>query len=138
MIDVEKQDIKNNYLGWVPIPREWRNKGWYRDSEYVHLMLELLLCANHKEVEFLFNGKIMRVKPGQFITGRKELSVNTGIQESKVERILNCFENEHLIEQQKTNKYRIITMLSAGGIFKDEQQNEQELNNKRTTSEHKQ
>jgi len=44
------------------------------------------------------------------MTGRKKLSEQTGIPESTVERILKYLENEQQIEQQKTNKFRIITI----------------------------
>lgn len=44
------------------------------------------------------------------MTSRKELSKQAGIPESTVERILTFFENEQQIEQQKTNKFRIITI----------------------------
>lgn len=88
------------------------DKGYYKKSSAVHLWLHLLLDANHEEKEFLWNGKIIKVKPGQMITGRKALSKETGIHRSSIERILKMLENEHQIEQQKTNKYRLITILN--------------------------
>ena len=49
--------------------------------------------------------------------------------------MLKLFESEHQIEQQKTNKFTIITILSYDEYNKPEQQNEQQMNNKRTTNE---
>jgi len=134
------EDYQENYLtGFVKSYRSTMKKGWYKKSEYFHLWHHLLYKASHSGYEFYFNGKNMTLKPGQFVTGRKALNLETGINESKIERILNFFEkNEHQIEQQKTNKNRLITILKWN-LYQNqklvEHQNEQQVNNKRTTSE---
>jgi hypothetical protein len=88
------------------------DKGYYKKSQYVHLWLHLLLKANHIKAEFMWNGKIIIIKEGQLLTGRKELSIDTGITEGTIENILKMLENEHQILQQKTTKFRIITILN--------------------------
>lgn len=98
--------------GWIKLHRKLIDKGYYKNSQYVHLWVHLLLLANHKEHEFMWNGSMIMVKEGQIITGRKELSNATGIPETTIERILKMLENEHQIGQQKTNKYRVITILN--------------------------
>ncbi len=72
-------------------------------------------------------GKLIKLQPGQFVTGRKKLSQLSGVHESSVERILNFFEKEGQIEQQKSNKYRLITIINW--------EQHQNLNNQRTTTE---
>jgi len=131
------EDIQENYnTGFIKIFRSLKNKGWYKKSEYIHLWIHLLIKATHKGIEYYFNGENIKLNPGQFITGRKTLSSETGINESKIERILNFFEkNEHQIEQQKSNKNRIISICNWNNYQQTEQQNEQQLNNKRTTNE---
>jgi hypothetical protein len=86
----------------------------------------------------MFGGKEITLQPGQLITGRKELSNKCNSNESKIERILKSLENEQQIEQQKSNKNRVITIVNWHRYQKSEQQNEQQVNNNRTTSEHKQ
>lgn len=98
------------YRGYVKIYRRLTDKSWYKKSNYIHLWLHILLKCNHKENEFDWNGQTIIVKPGQFITGKPKLSEETGIPESTIERILNRFEREQQIEQQKTNKYRLIAV----------------------------
>jgi hypothetical protein len=124
-------------LGWIKLHRKLQKKGYYKKSEYIHLWVHLLLSANHKEKEFMFNGNMIIIKEGQLLTGREKLSENTGISESTVERILNMLENEHQIEQQKTNKFRIITIINWQNYQGDNdcgQQNGQQTDNKRTTN----
>lgn len=131
--DFEKGDPRA--LGWVAAFRSIKQKGWYKDSHFVHLWMHLLFSARRKPKEILFNGQIVKIMAGQLITGRRSLSQKTGIEESKVERILKVFENEQQIEQQKTNKFRLITIKNWKRYQQIEQQIEQRVNNKRTTSE---
>ena len=59
-------------------------------------------------------GKKIICNPGQFTTGRKQLSKDTGISESKIERLLNKFEKiEQQITQQKTNINRLISICNC-------------------------
>lgn len=116
--------------GFVYIWRKIREKGYYRKSAYVHLWLHLLLLASYREKEFLWNGKIIKLKKGEFVTGRHSLSEDTGIASSTIERILKVFENEHQIGQQKTNKYRLITILN----WESYQKLDSSLDNKWTTN----
>jgi hypothetical protein len=130
--------IKNSMLGWVSIHRKVIDKGFYKKPEFVLLWLHLLLKANHKETEIVWNNETIKIKEGSFLTGRKALSAETGINESKIERILKYFENEQQIEQQKTTKFRIIKVKNWTFYQNNkngEQQIEQQVNNKRTTSE---
>lgn len=104
--------------GWIKLHRKLLEKGYYRNSQYVHLWVHLLLLANHKPHEYMHDGKILILKEGQLITGRKALSEATGISQTTIERILDLFESEHQIGQQKTSKYRVITVLN----WKDHQE----------------
>lgn len=124
--------------GWIKLHRQLMTKGYYKDSQYIHLWCHILMKANHADAEFLWNGKLITVKRGQLITGRDVLSSETGIHRSKIERILKVFKNEQQIEQQTTNKFRLITVLKYSKYQGSEQQNEQPVSNKRATSEHKQ
>ena len=99
-------------MGFVCLYRSLEKKGFYSDSEYVHLWVHLLLSASWQEKEFLFDGTLRKLKPGQFIVGRMKLAKATGINRSKIERILKVFANENMIEQQTTNKFRIISIIN--------------------------
>lgn len=120
--------------GWIKLFRSLLNKGYYTNSTYIHLWVHLLLKASYKETEFFFNGKPLKLKPGQFLTGRKILAIETGIPESTCERILKVFESEQQIEQQKNNKFRIISITNWQDYQIDGQQNEQRTDNKWTAS----
>jgi len=127
------------YRGYVKLWRKLEDSFFYRDSQAVHLWVYLLFEANHKATDFLFNGKKAICGRGQIITGRNTISNDTGINRSKIERLLDCFESEHLIEQQKNNKFRLISILKyeqyQSNDGASEQQNEQLVSIQRATNE---
>lgn len=93
------------------------------------------MLANHENREHIFNNKKIIINRGQLISGRHSLSDRTNINESKIYRLLELFEHEQLIEQQKNNRYSIVTILNYNDYQPNEQHNEQPVNNQRTTSE---
>ena len=122
--------------GYVKIHRKLlSNPIVMKDSEHLAVWIYLLLNATHQERNVLFKGKKITINPGQLITGRKSISSELQISESKVQRILNFFENEHQIEQQTSNKNRVVTLVNWNKYQENEQQVEQQLNNNRTTTE---
>lgn len=116
--------------GWIKLHRQVKDKPYYKDSEFIHLWIHLLLCANHSDAEVLSGYDIVKLKKGQFITGRKKLSLETGISESKIERILKVFEIEQQIEQQTNSRNRVISIVS----WDKYQESEQQMNSKWTAS----
>ena len=125
-----EEPLENYQAGWIKLFRSISNKGWYNESSYVHLWVHLLMKANHKPKEWLYKGKVIKVDAGQFITSRKTLSIETGISQSKVERILNCFKSEQQIEQQNMYTSRLISICN----WNDYQHSEQQVDSKRTAS----
>jgi molybdopterin-biosynthesis enzyme MoeA-like protein len=124
--------------GWIELHRNMlENPIVMKSAEHCAIWTCLLLLATHKEMDVIFDGKKITLKPGQFITGRKSLAslYNKGLSESKVQRILKDFENEHQIEQQTCTRNRLITIVNWNEYQKIEQAIEQRVNNKRTTTE---
>lgn len=115
--------------GWIKLNRKLLNNPLYRNSKYVHLWVHLLLKANHKGDKIMWNGGILDIKEGEFVTGRKSLSSETGIPESTCEDILKYLEKEGQIRQQTNSKFRVITILN----WKNFQDVRQQSNNKATT-----
>lgn len=109
-----------------------------KDAEYFAVWIYLLLNATHKEIDMIFKGKRTTLQPGQLITGRKSIAKQLSISESKVYRIIKDLKIEQQIEQQSSNKNSLITILNWNKYQINEQQNKQQVNNNRTTTEHKQ
>ena len=123
--------------GYIYLSRKLMSYPFYRDSEYVHLWVHLLMSASYTErrIKIDNSDKFITLLPGQLWTSRPRLAEQTGIEQSKVERILKAFQNEQLIEQQASNKYRIISVNDYARAAKGELENEQQMNSKRTAKE---
>lgn len=115
--------------GWIKLHRQILDNAIARKPMYAWLWTTLLLMANHEDNEFIWNGEKRICKAGQVLTGRDALSLQTGIPSTSIERILNYLENEHQIGQQKTSKFRLITIIK----WSEYQILDIKTDNKRTT-----
>ncbi len=123
--------------GWIKLHRQFLDNPISENIYYGYLWIILLLNANYKPTSFVWNNKKITLQPGQLITSREKLAKIIKISETTIERILKYFENEQQIEQQKTNKFRIITIKNWEKYQSDEndgQQNGQQKDNKKTTN----
>jgi hypothetical protein len=122
--------------GWIKLHRKMLdNPIVCKDSDHLAVWTYLLLNATHKEHPAVFGKEKITLMPGQLITGRIAISQKLRVSESKVQRILSAFESEHQIEQQTGNKNRLISIISWSDYQDSEQQDEPQMNNKRTTDE---
>lgn len=121
--------------GYIKLHRKMMdNKIVWKDNDHLGVWMYLLFEATHKEIKMIFKGEQIVLKAGQLITGRKSMAKHLGIHESKIQRILSFFEKNKIIEQLRGNNNRLITILKWSAY----QNNEQLMNNCRTTDEHKQ
>ena len=101
------------YEGWIKEYRKLLDNPIIGKPLHCHLWNVLLLLAQHESSEYIWNGERKTLQPGQLMTGRKKLSELSGISESQIERIIKYLINEQQITQEKTNRYRIITIVVA-------------------------
>lgn len=83
-----------------------------KDSETFSIWIYLLLNATHQEIPAIFKGQKIMLKKGQLITGILSISKKLMINKDKVQRTLKCFEVDKQIEQQTSNKNRLISILN--------------------------
>ena len=82
-------------IGWIKLHRQILEWEWYSDTNTFRLFLHLLLKANFKDQ----NHKGKLVKKGFLITGREQLSVETGL---SVREVRTCLER-----LKKTNEIAV-------------------------------
>ena len=99
-----------------------------KDMEHFIVWIYLLLNATHKEHDVVFKKERVTLKVGQLLTGRKTIGQKFNIDENKVQRILKYFENQHQIEQQMSNKNRLITIINWEEYQLERHQMEQQVN----------
>lgn len=106
--------------GYVKLYRQIQDSAIWDDPYKLKLWLYCLLRASHTDTEILIENQVMKLKKGQFITGRNSLEAefNKGISSKKrvtgytLFRWLKLFENVQMLHIKKTSKYTIITVLN--------------------------
>ena len=122
--------------GYIKIHRKmFENPTVMKDADHLAVWIYLLGEAEWKPTPDYFMGEKITLQPGQFTIGRKQIAEALRVTESKVQRILKCYADEQLIEQQTSNRNRLITIVKWDKYQVDEQQSEQQMNNQRTTDE---
>ncbi len=126
--------------GWIKLHRQLLEHPRLAHPGWFHLWATLLLLANHSGagLRVIFQGREITLQPGQLITSRDRLAERTGMNASKIERLLNLMETEQQIEQLGGVRSRWITITNWAGWQKSEQVNEQLANSSRTAAEHTQ
>ena len=107
-----------------------------KDADHLAVWIWLLLKAAWIESDVAFGKQKITLQPGQLPPiSRRTIASELQIDQSKVQRILKSFENEHQIEQQMGSHSRLITIVSWDKYQHTEPQSEHQVNTKRTTSE---
>ncbi len=100
--------------GWFKFERKWLDNGVInRDSDHLAVWVFLHAHAVFEPCQTLFGKDPVVLQPGQVITGRRSLSEQLKIAESKITRILRLFEKAGLIRQKMASSCRMITLLDA-------------------------
>lgn len=126
--------------GWVSIHRKIMSNPVWQDPKLLKLWMLCLLEASHKDHEQLVGKQIIKLEPGQFVTGRFSLAktYNEGakkkdfVPEITLWRWLKMLETYDFLNIKTTTKYSVVTINN----WQKYQPSEQQMNNKRTSNEH--
>ena len=92
--------------GWIKIHYKFLEWEWFQEDGMVILFINLLLRANYQSKKW----KGVVIERGQLITGRKKLSLETGLSEKKIRTCLSRLEQTGEISINSTNRFSIITI----------------------------
>ena len=99
--------------GWIALHRSIRDHWLYQEkrvfSKY-EAWLDILMDANHQDKKVLFDGKLIEVQRGCFITSIRQLCDRWGWSNSKVKRFLNILELDEMIKVKSDSKKTAITI----------------------------
>ena len=126
--------------GWISLYRKTIDSSVFQNSTIWHVWTWCLLKANHKDRVFMFNGKDMLVKRGQFVTGRdKALTEMPDLSARRYRTAINYLKSTNRITTTTTNRFTIITICKYDEYqnknLQSDQQKEQEATNKRPTND---
>lgn len=112
--------------GYILIHRKLLNWQWYKDSNTLHLFIDLLLDANYEDSKFGFQ----TIKRGQCLTSLKRMHENTGLTFQQIRTSLDKLQKSGEINKQTTNRYSIITI----NKYNDYQELNKQITNKQQTN----
>ena len=130
------------YNTFLKLHRSILESAVFSDAETLRLWIYLLCKAATTDRQILVEGKVVNLKRGQLITGRKKISEQLKMAESKVYRTLKTLETLGNVNIKPNNKFSLVTIENwekfQGDFPKVNNKrttNEQQVNNKRTTNE---
>lgn len=124
--------------GWIKIHRSICDNIVFTDPDVLRLWIWFLCNAAYEEHEIFFNGKSIKLYPGDVPFGRKMLAKKMRTTESKVYRTTKKLEMCGKVNIKSNNKFSIASIVNWGKYQdrqnESEQQFEQQTNNRRTTN----
>lgn len=130
--------------GWIKLHRRIRDH-WLAEEPRTYSKYEawiyLLMEANHAKGKMLFDGELITIERGSFITSQLKLSAHWGWSRGKVDRFLKLMESEQMIVSKTDSKKTTIYITNydnyqrndAADDTSDEIASEQQTDNKQTT-----
>ncbi|MCM3735572.1 hypothetical protein M3215_07005 [Bacillus cytotoxicus] len=105
--------------GWIKIHRKITESAIWSDPRKLKLWMLCLLKASHKDREVLVGNKLVKLEPGQFVTGRDSLAEEFNKGMKKDDRItprglwkwIKLFETANFCSIKSTTKYSVITVI---------------------------
>lgn len=80
--------------------------------------IDILMSANHSDNKMLFDGSLILIKRGQFITSIRKLSTKWKWSSTKVTAFLDTLENDQMIKRESDTKKTLISVINYG-LYQD-------------------
>jgi DNA replication protein DnaD len=100
--------------GWISLHRRikdgwlWKDKPFTKGQSWIDLLLE----ANHARGTVPVGNQIVAVERGQVFWSIEDMANSWGWSRTKVSNFLNLLENDSKIEQKRTSKYTLLTIVN--------------------------
>lgn len=128
--------------GWLKIHRQLMHSPVFENEKLFKVFMYCLMKASHKEHKQIVGQKVIVLKSGQFVFGRKRASEELSMSESTVWRYIKMLNDVESITVESNNKFSVVSIVNWG-FYQQEDSNvdnkrttdEQQMNNKRTTDE---
>lgn len=98
--------------GWIKLHRQLQEcPMWYSERfSKGQAWVDLLLLANHKDKKILFNGEMIIIKRGQYLTSMVKLAEKWKWSRPTVVKFLNVLEKDKMITRSSDNTKTLITI----------------------------
>ena len=104
--------------GWICLHRSLQEHWVYDDPIALKAWICILLTANHKETKVLFDGELLPVKKGQFLTSVRKFAEKVGCSRRKAENMLELFERDKMIHRERHKKGTLLSVVNYS-VYQD-------------------
>lgn len=122
---------------FIKLHRSILDSAVFSDAEVLRLWIYLLCRASVDDRQIIIDGRVVNVKKGQLITGRKKLAEHLNTTESKAYRSLKLLQKLGCVNIEVNNRFSLVTLLNWGK-FQDVPRKSEQQNNNRITSDEQQ
>ena len=119
------------YNTFLKLHRSILESAVFSDADALRLWIYLLCKASTQDRQSVVEGKVVKIKKGQIITGRKKLAEQLNMAESKVYRTLKLLEDLGNVNIKSNNRFSLVTIANWAKF----QEGNSKVNNTRTTGE---
>jgi len=121
--------------GYVKVYRKLRDNPIYKNSKAVHILIECLFRASHKDHSIFLERQRVALKSGQFCMGYREFSESVSLSVSVIYYWFDVLEVERILERKSSPSGTIVTILNWDEYQKVERKVERKKNASRTQIE---
>lgn len=100
--------------GWISLHRELQDCSIWTDEEPFDrrsAWVDLIMLANHKDKEIIFNGAPMIIKRGQYLTSIRKLSERWHWSVNRTVRYTDLLEKLNMIRKDSNNRRTLLTIV---------------------------
>lgn len=109
--------------GYIKIYRDiWDHWVW-SDGEVLKAWIDLIMMANHEDRKIYFNGKVVIVKRGSFITSIRKLAKRWEWSRNRVMHLLDMLERDSMITTKRDTQKTLVTIENYGFYQSTKKQN---------------
>lgn len=106
----------------------------FLDSHLLQLWIYCLARASHKDNDYPNGSKIIKLKPGQFRTGRRELAMDMRVNENTIYKRLLMLKKLGMVELKSDRKGTTVTVVNWGEYQDISGNGNNQSNNKRNNT----
>jgi hypothetical protein len=105
--------------GWICLHRKALSNGWLKNHKLWAFWCYCLLKASHKEHKVIIGNQQITLQPGQFISGRKKASKETGLSEQQIRTCIDSLKTMQNLTIKTTNKFSVVTVVNWASYQSD-------------------
>lgn len=100
--------------GYIRLYRDVREHWIWSDPEYFRAWIDLIMMTNHEDKKILFNGELITIRRGTFITSIRKLAARWQWSRGRVARFMDTLERDSMIATKRDTQKTLVTLMNYG------------------------